>query len=106
MSEETKLPTAQDAVTAEDKGRCAPAPLLDRLEAVVADLADPMKWNWMDQGLSERDAADAVLSRMASFGVIEYRRHPSGGNIWKVNGQLYGRLDGITLDMFDGLKAD
>jgi len=25
MSEETKLPTTQDAATAEDKGRCAPA---------------------------------------------------------------------------------
>lgn len=78
---------------------------LDRLEVVVADLADPMEWNWTRQGLSERDAADGVLVLMVRAGLIEHRRHPSGGNIWKVNGKLYGRLDDITLEKFDALAV-
>lgn len=79
--------------------------LLDRLEVVVADLADPMEWNWTRQGLSERDAADGVLRLMVRSGLIEHRRHPLGGDIWKVNGKLYGRLDNITLEKFDALAV-
>lgn len=66
--------------------------LLDHLESTVAKLADEMEWNWTRQGLSERCAADMVLRLMAREGLIEHENHPLGGNIWKVNGKLYGRL--------------
>lgn len=72
--------------------------LLPRLEKVVASLSDEMVWNWTRQGWSERDAADAVLRLLLEVGLIEHRGHPSGGSVWRVNGKLYGRLDGITED--------
>lgn len=66
-----------------------------QLENVVAELADPYEWNWT-KTLSERDAADAVLGLLHRNGLIEYKRHPLGGNIWRCNGKLFGRTDGIV----------
>lgn len=74
------------------------------LEKVVATLADQYEWNWTRQGLSERAAADAVLSLMARHGLIQQRHHRLGGLVWKVNESLYGRTDGVTLDNFEALK--
>lgn len=65
------------------------------VQHLVATLADEMQWNWTRQGLSERCAADAVLRLMAQLGLIEHQRHPSGGDVWTVNGKRYGRTDGL-----------
>ena len=73
------------------------------LERVVENLADGMIWNWTRM-LSERDAADAALRLLANEGLIEQREHPWGGRIWRVNGKLFGRTDGITLKKFETLK--
>jgi hypothetical protein len=66
----------------------------EAIEKVVAELADPMKWNWTQQGSgkarSERHAADNVLRLMAGAGLIEHQGHPLGGHIWIVNGNKYG----------------
>lgn len=77
--------------------------LLSALERVVEDLADPYRWNWM-QGCSHRDAADHALTLLAREGIIEKSEHPSGGLIWRVNGKLFGRTDGITHAKFDKRK--
>lgn len=67
---------------------------LGAVEEVVKELADPMKWNWT-KGTSGRNAADSALAVMAHFGLIEYQEHPSGGNVWKINGNFYGRTDSL-----------
>ena len=66
--------------------------ILKVLEKVVANLADPIAWNWA-KSISEREAADMVLKLMANNGLIGHKQHPLGGNIWIVNGKLYGRTD-------------
>lgn len=66
-----------------------------QLEKVVADLADPYEWSWT-KALSQRDAADAVLGLLNRHGLIDYKKHPSGGYIWRCNGKLFGRTDGIV----------
>lgn len=78
----------------------SPLSVNERLTVLVSELADDMQWNWT-RSLSENDAAMKVLQRMAKLGLIEHRRHPSGGNIWRVNGKLFGRTDGITEEMFE-----
>lgn len=66
-----------------------------RLENVVACLADQYKFNWT-RTLSRRDAADEILRVMAHFGLIGHWEHPSGGYVWEVNGKVFGRTDGIV----------
>lgn len=67
MNEGTKLPTVQDAVTAEDKGRCAPA---DGSAYVVASLAfegpKPPDRGYTIRAsyLKEPHAADALIEVM------------------------------------------
>lgn len=73
------------------------------LERVVADLTDATTWSWAYMS-SNWDAAQAVLRLMARNGLIEWKTHPMGGDIWRVNGKLYGRTDGITHKKFDALK--
>lgn len=73
------------------------------LERVVAELADTMKWNWT-RGTTHRDAADSVLYLMAREGLIEYAQHPSGGAIWRTNGKLFGRTDGMTDELFNEMR--
>ncbi len=63
---------------------------------LVENLSDPMEWNWTRM-LSHRDAADAVLSKMAELGIIEQRAHKLGGYVWIVDGQIFGRTDGVVL---------
>lgn len=62
------------------------------LAAFVEDLADGFKWNWT-RGCSYRDAADAALRLMGKLGLVEHRHHRFGGSAYRVNGQLFGRLD-------------
>lgn len=76
-----------------------------KLQRVVKDLADGIAWNWCNMA-SHRAAADACLTLMANEGLIEHRYHPMGGNVWRVNGKLYGRTDKITLKEFNKLKKD
>jgi hypothetical protein len=63
---------------------------------LVENLADPIEWNWT-QMTSHRDAADAVLIKMAELGIIEQRAHKLGGHVWIINGQIFGRTDGVVL---------
>lgn len=77
--------------------------LMSALERVVEDLADPYRWSWMTMS-RYRDSADSVLKLMASEGLIEQSEHPLGGFIWRVNGKLFGRTDGITHAKFDKRK--
>ena len=77
---------------------------LGRLERVVAELADPLEWNWTRM-MSHRDAADCALSVLAREGLIQKRRHPLGGLVWRVGDALYGRTDGITSENYHELKA-
>lgn len=59
-------------------------------------LADPMIWNWMN-ALDARRAADAVLTKMAELRLIEQRCHRLGGSTWIIDGQMFGRTDGVEL---------
>jgi hypothetical protein len=72
------------------------------LEDVVANLADHRVWLW-SLAISQRDAADHCLRVMMNNGLIEGRRHPYGGNVWKVGNKLFGRTDGVTLKSFKKL---
>lgn len=74
-----------------------------RAEEVVKVLADTAKWSWMDS-TTGRHAADSALMLMSRAGLIEHCRHPSGGDVWKSNGKLFGRTDDMTLEKFDNLK--
>lgn len=78
----------------------------EALERFVANLADPMKWNWCNQFHNARDAADHALALMARLNLIEHRAHPMGGDIWQINGRIYGRTDGVTSSVPDGLNTD
>lgn len=60
------------------------------LTALTAWLADEHVWSWARAG-SDRDAAIAVLMKMAELGLIKHRAHRYGGDIWTVNGKSYGR---------------
>ena len=71
------------------------------IERLVEELADGFRWNWTRM-LSYRDAADLVLRRMSELGIIEERKHPFGGSVWRVNGRMFGRLDDVANDLFDG----
>lgn len=73
------------------------------LERVVADLSDVRRWTWT-LVLSYRDAADAALRVLAREGLIEQFAHPMGGKIWRVNGKLFGRTDGITHKQLDAMQ--
>ena len=77
---------------------------LEALEKVVADLADEYAWTWTRM-VSHRDAADCVLHRMADAGLIEEFEHPFGGRIWRCNGKLFGRTDGVTEEMISERAA-
>lgn len=76
------------------------------LERVVEELANRQrgasrhKWHWT-RVMSCRDAAEAFLELLAHEGLIEQRRHPYGGQVWRVNGKLFGRVDGMTHENFD-----
>lgn len=72
------------------------------LERLVANLADPYVWSWTRQGWDERSAADKVLRLMAKLDLIGFRQHPLGGDIWEINGRIYGRTDGVTPSVPDG----
>lgn len=65
-----------------------------RILKLVKQLADPIKWNWAETA-SERDAADKVLMLMAKLGLVKHKEHPLGGNVWIVDGQLFGRTDSL-----------
>jgi hypothetical protein len=65
-----------------------------KLVALVEQLADELKFNWM-RGTTHRDAADRVLALMAELGLIEHKQHPMGGDIWIVGDKMFGRTDGI-----------
>jgi hypothetical protein len=56
--------------------------------------------------VSWEGAANAALHLLAQEGLIEHAKHPYGGNIWRVNGRLYGRTDDITDAAFDSLKPN
>ena len=71
------------------------SPTRKKLLLLVKGLADPMKWNWGQQNISARDAADAVLWEMVKLGLIGHRQHPSGGHVWIINGQYFGRTDDV-----------
>jgi len=73
------------------------------IENIVKELADGQKWSWM-RTLREEDAAKRMLGLMARERLIEERTHPHGGLVWRVNGRLYGRTDGIGMKRFDKLK--
>lgn len=77
------------------------------LERVVEELANRhgigrFKWHWT-RVMSCRDAAEAFLDLLAREGLIEQRRHPYGGQVWRVNGKLFGRVDGVTHEKFDAM---
>lgn len=74
-----------------------------KLEKVVKILADGYIWNWTEM-VSCRNAADGVLRLLAYEGLIDGRRHPSGGLVWRVNGKLFGRTDSITHKNFTELR--
>lgn len=79
---------------------------MHQLEQVVAELSDGYKWNWCDM-TNNRNAADSVLRLLARHGLIEQACHPltiGPPGIFRVNGKLFGRTDGITHDKFDQLK--
>ncbi len=57
-------------------------------------LADEKAWNWRST-TSQRDAADAVLHKMAELGLIKHKDHPLGGDIWIVGDQIFGRTDSL-----------
>ncbi len=67
----------------------------EALQKLVKELSDGTEWNWIHMS-SDRDAADQVLSRMAELGLIRHEIHPLGGHIWIINGQMFGRTDGVT----------
>lgn len=85
------------------KTALAPSKCSTALECVVENLSDGYKWNWT-RVMSHRDAADAALRLLANEGLIEQADHPLGGQIWRVNGKLFGRTDEITHKKFDELK--
>lgn len=92
----------EDTQQAEDRLTTALAALRERdaeIEKLVAELADQMKWNWT-QMVSCRDAANLVLALMVEHKIIEGCQHPNvqggtGYSTYRVNGNLYGRTDGI-----------
>ena len=55
---------------------------------------------------SRNSAADQVLKLMARNGIIEHRKHPMGGDVWRINGHLYGRTDGVTQAKFPRLEQE
>lgn len=81
-----------------------------KVEQVVAVLADHGRWNWT-QAISRRDAANEVLALMVNAGLIEGRQHPSvwggtGFSVYRVNGRLYGRTDGVDDSLFVPAAAE
>ncbi len=62
--------------------------------ALTQHLADVQAWNWKRMAC-ERIAANAVLRKMAELGMIKHRNHPMGGDIWIVDGQVFGRTDSL-----------
>lgn len=76
--------------------------MTNALEKVVANLADRYAWNWTNMS-SHRNAADACLELLAREGLIEQCEHPLGGQVWRVNGKLFGRTDEMTLKKFDAI---
>lgn len=70
-----------------------------RLKNVVRSLADRYAWNWT-HGASDRDAADRVLALLAKNGLIEHYRHPFGGDIWLIGGEMFGRTDNLPAGFF------
>lgn len=86
-----------------ERAKACPVCLQNALERVVENLADGIKWNWR-YAWSPRDAADVVLRLMVEEGIIERAKHPSGGDIYRVNGKLHGRTDDITHEKFDALR--
>lgn len=72
------------------------------LELLVAELSDPMRWNWTNAIGSSRDAADCVLRTMSQLDLVEIRQHPLGGYVYRCNGNMYGRTDG--LENFDAAR--
>jgi hypothetical protein len=97
MAEENKSTTTQD------KAVDPASALLGRLERVVANLADPIEWNWTRM-MSHRDAANCMLALLSIEGLIEHANHPLGGSIWRLGDRMFGRLDGIDHKRFDELK--
>lgn len=75
------------------------------MHKLLKNLSDGKRWNWCDCS-NNRSTVDAVLSTMADCGIIEEREHQSGGLVWRYNGRLYGRTDGVTLKSFERLKRD
>lgn len=76
-----------------------------KLVELIAWLSDPHEHNWT-QSVSRRDAADSVLCKMVELGLIEGRKHPLTWSrdpvVFRVEGQLFGRTDGIDHSLFDG----
>ena len=73
------------------------------LEKVVADLTNAHRWPWTNM-ISMETAAREMLILMRAHGLVEGRRHPFGGDVWLINGKLFGRVDGITVATFHSLK--
>lgn len=74
------------------------------LAKLVEQLTDPTKWKWTRM-ISQRDAADCVLTTMVELGLIEGRHHPQTLSrdpvVFRVNGRIFGRTDGIDDWLFD-----
>lgn len=87
------VPTLQEVVELVVRQVAALRADAERFTEFVVYLADPVEWNWTNGIGSARDAADEVLYRMSQHGIIERRRHPSGGSVYRVNGRLCGRTD-------------
>jgi hypothetical protein len=77
----------------------------DALERVVKNLSNHRRWNWA-YVCSHRDAADGLLKVLSDEGLIECVNHPLGGSVWRVNGKLFGRTDGITSKRFSKLVRE
>jgi hypothetical protein len=87
----------------------ANAALSERVERLVSELADGMKWNWTVTA-SYRDAADRALQLMVELGLVEGCQHPNtwggtGYSVYRANGNLYGRTDGIDVAKFNAALA-
>jgi len=67
---------------------------------VVSELTDGREWSWT-RIVSERDAARRMLMLLEKRRLIEHRPHPHGGDVWRVNGELFGRTDGVDESLFD-----
>lgn len=72
-----------------------------KLQEAVEFLTDWKNWPWHRMVTCEREI---VLATLVELGLIQGRRHPSGGKIYKLGRKFYGRTDGFKATDFKKFK--